>query len=58
VTSEIVAREAARGEAIMARARMEVLRALQTLMLHPEVDDLTKALLARGSLPTKAESDA
>ncbi|HEY0152109.1 MAG TPA: type II toxin-antitoxin system VapC family toxin [Longimicrobium sp.] len=58
VTSEIVTREAARGEAMMAQARMNILHALPTLAVHKEADDLTRSLLARGPLPSKAETDA
>jgi hypothetical protein len=48
VTSEIVTREAARGEAMMAQARMNILHALPTLAVHKDADDLTRSLLARG----------
>ena len=57
-TSEIALREAARGEATMARERTSVLTGMSVLVVRPEVAAITKALLRRGPLPRKAEADA
>ncbi|HEX8359090.1 MAG TPA: type II toxin-antitoxin system VapC family toxin [Longimicrobium sp.] len=57
-TSELVAVEVMRGEQEMARRRAQALFGIPLLVAHPEVDELTKALIGRGPLPQRAESDA
>jgi hypothetical protein len=57
-TSELVAGEVVRGEQEMARRRTQALVGIPLLVAQPEVDELTKALIGRGPLPKRAESDA
>jgi hypothetical protein len=57
-TSEIVVREAGRGDVSMARDRLVALFGIPVLPTGPEIRALTNSLVARGPLPRKAETDA
>jgi hypothetical protein len=56
--SEVVMREAASGEPEMVRRRTQALRGIPLLIIDPPVSVLTRALVERGPLPKRAESDA
>lgn len=58
VTSELVVSEAQRGEAEMARRRLDVLSALPLLGMPKDLGLLAARLVARGLLPAKAAKDA
>ncbi len=58
VTSEIVVQEAARGDPVMAQQRVARLSSVPVLRVTPETTALADALVARGPLPAKAETDA
>ena len=57
-TSELVCREVARGEREMARARTAMLAGIPIFLVDPQVAALAAALLRKGPLPTRAETDA
>lgn len=58
VTSDLVLREAGRGEPAMARARLAVLAPLHVLAETADVLRLRDALLTQGPLPSRAREDA
>jgi hypothetical protein len=58
VTSPEVLREAAEGEAEMARKRLGLLGDLTVLLRTPEVDQMTNDILNAGPMPQKAKADA
>jgi hypothetical protein len=58
VTSNVVFREAGRGEAAMALARIAALAGIPVLRMRPVATALAHSLIARGPLPAKAATDA
>ena len=58
VASSEVVREASQGDPQEVRKRLEALRKLTVLRLTPEAERLTRALLATGALPARAQTDA
>ena len=57
VSSEVV-REASQGDSQEARKRLEAMSELSVLQLTAEAERLTRALLATGTLPPRAQTDA
>ena len=57
VSSEVV-REASQGDPQEARKRLEAMSELSVLQLTAEAERLTRALLATGTLPPRAQTDA
>jgi len=57
VSSEVV-REASQGDLQEARKRLEAMSELSVLQLTAEAERLTRALLATGALPARAQTDA
>ena len=58
VASSEVVREASQGDPQEVRKRLETLGELSVLRLTPEAEQLTRALLATGALPARAQTDA
>lgn len=58
VTSQLVLKEAARGDASAAKARLELLADITLIPDNPQVRTIVKELLARSLLPAKATVDA
>jgi hypothetical protein len=58
VASSEVVREASAGDPQEVRKRLETLRELTLLRLTPEAESITRALLATGALPARAQTDA
>ena len=58
MTSDIVVREAGRGDAGMARARIAALAGVPVLRVQPVATALAQSLITRGPLPAKAATDA
>ncbi|MCX6926941.1 MAG: DNA-binding protein [Verrucomicrobia bacterium] len=56
-SSEVV-REASQGDPREVRKRLEILGELTVLRLTAEAERLTRALLATGALPARAQTDA
>lgn len=56
--SDVVIREAGRGDAIAAVERLEILKELATLETSPDAIALSRALLEAGAFPEKATEDA
>jgi hypothetical protein len=56
--SEVVFREARRGDANFATARIETLRGIAVLNPLPEAEELTERLLRDGVIPPMAADDA
>ena len=56
--SDVVLREAATGDAAMARQRLALLKPFPVLAAEQEVDELAHALIHGGPLPAKAARDA
>jgi len=57
ISSEVV-REASQGDPREARKRLEAMTELSVLQLTAEAESLTRALLATGALPPRAQTDA
>jgi predicted nucleic acid-binding protein len=57
-TSELVIAEARRGDVEIAGKRLDCLRGIPELHVTAESRDLAKALVERGALPQKAQTDA
>jgi len=58
VASSEVMREASQGDPQEVRKRLEVLGELSVLQLTPEAEKMTRVLLATGTLPARAQTDA
>ncbi len=58
VVSSEVLREARQGDPREVQKRFEAIQGLQVLGLSPESEGLTRALLATGALPPRAQADA
>lgn len=58
VTSRIVLREAAQGDATAARARLEMLADIPLIPDNPQVDEIVNEMAARSLVPLKARVDA
>lgn len=58
VASSEVVREASQGDPREVRKRLEILGELTVLQLNAEAERLTRALLATGALPARAQTDA
>jgi predicted nucleic acid-binding protein len=56
--SQLVLDEAGAGDPVAARERLRVLRHLPLLDITPEVAELTSGILASGTIPRKAATDA
>ena len=57
-TSELVASEAAEGNAEAARRRLDALRGIKELVIDSEMEALAAKLIAEGGVPAEAEVDA
>jgi hypothetical protein len=56
-TSNVVWNEAARGDAMAAARRLQILAPIQRLNVMPEVDDLADSIFKQHFLPDKAADD-
>lgn len=56
--SEVVFREAGRGDAVFAAARLESLRSIPVLLALPAAEQLAERLLREGVIPAIAADDA
>jgi hypothetical protein len=58
VASSEVMREASQGDPEEVRKRLEILQGLTLVKFSAEAQDLTRALMATGALPPRAQTDA
>jgi len=58
VTSQYVIDEAAGGDALLARERLDTLDDIPLLQLGPDVDAIAEEIMSRAILPLKAQVDA